>query len=63
MTAALDVNLGGYQAERYSIELKKTLSISTDNVRNNLVWNPARKYMAYTSQNIIVIEDLNQEKT
>ncbi len=45
------------------MELKKVLSCSTHGVKNNLIWHKDMKYIAYTSQNIVIIEDLNQEKT
>lgn len=40
----------GYTFEQYEIELKKVLSCSTGaGVKNNLIWNKDRKYIAYTS--------------
>ena len=57
-------NAAGYRFEQYDIELKKVLQCSIgEQVKNNFVWNKAQRYIAYTSQNIIIIEDLNQEKT
>ena len=32
-------------------------------VKNNLVWNKERRYIAYSSSNIVIVEDLNQEKS
>jgi len=32
-------------------------------VHNNIVWHEQNRYIAYTIQNVIVIESLNQEKT
>eukprot|EP00350_Pseudokeronopsis_sp_OXSARD2_P009579 CAMPEP_0170562794 /NCGR_PEP_ID=MMETSP0211-20121228/62556_1 /TAXON_ID=311385 /ORGANISM="Pseudokeronopsis sp., Strain OXSARD2" /LENGTH=50 /DNA_ID=CAMNT_0010880167 /DNA_START=283 /DNA_END=435 /DNA_ORIENTATION=- len=49
----------GYKFEQYELELKKVLSCSTNGVKNNLVWNKKLKYIAYTSQNIVIVEDLN----
>jgi hypothetical protein len=66
MTQQLSVqyNTLGYRFEQYDIELKKVLQCSIGaSVKDNLVWNKARRYIAYSSQNIIIVEDLNQEKT
>jgi hypothetical protein len=62
--ALIQYNKSGYKFEQYDIELKKVLSCSTDDgVKNNLVWNKEQRYIGYTTQNIVIIEDLNQEKT
>lgn len=64
MAATVQYNQQGYRFEQYDIELKKVLQCSIgDDVRGNLVWNKERRYIAYTSQNIVIVEDLNQEKT
>jgi len=60
----VDLNKGGYVYEKFELKLSKILACSNGpQVRNNLVWNEAQKYVAYSMQNIIVIESLNQEKT
>jgi hypothetical protein len=55
----VDINMGGYQTEQYKLDLKKTLSVSTDGVGSNLLWHKDRKYLAYSSESIVIIEDLN----
>ena len=62
---SVQYNTAGYRFEQYDIELKKVLqcSIGQGEVKNNLVWHKERRYIAYTSANIVIIEDLNQEKT
>jgi hypothetical protein len=53
-------NTSGYRFEQYDIELKKVLQCSTGVlVRNNLVWHKERRYIAYSSANILIVEDLN----
>jgi hypothetical protein len=60
----VDLNKGGYIYEKFELKLSKILACSNGpEVRNNLVWNEAQKYVAYSMQNIVVIESLNQEKT
>ncbi len=57
-------NALGYRFEQYDIELKKVLQCSIGStVKNNLVWHKDCRYIAYTSANIVIVEDLNQEKT
>lgn len=56
----IDLNRGGYIYEKFEIQLSKVLACSNgQQVRNNLVWNESQRYMAYSMQNIIVIEYLN----
>ena len=56
----IEYNQSGYRFEQYDIELKKVLQCSIGNdVKNNLVWNKDLRYVAYTSQNIVIVEDLN----
>lgn len=59
----IQYNQMGYNYEQYDLELKKVLSCSTAGVKQNIVWNKGMRYIAYSSQNIVIIEDLNQEKT
>ena len=60
----IQYNKSGYRFEQYEMELKKVLSCQTDlSVKNNLVWNKEQRYIAYSSANIVIVEDLNQEKT
>jgi hypothetical protein len=60
----IDLSRGGYLYEKFELQLSKVLACSNSpQVRNNLVWNEAQRYIAYSMQNIIVIESLNQEKT
>lgn len=60
----MQYNALGYRFEQYDIELKKVLQCSIGaSVKNNLVWHKERRYIAYTSANIVIVEDLNQEKT
>ena len=30
-----------------------------EGIKNNLVWHKERRYIAYTSSNIVIVEDLN----
>ena len=54
----------GYTFEVHSIQLEKVLGCSiTPKVKDNITWATQQKFMAYTMQNILVIEDLNIEKT
>eukprot|EP00347_Sterkiella_histriomuscorum_P023802 403333335 len=60
----IQYNKSGYRYEQYEMELKKVLSCTTDqSVKNNLVWNKELRYIAYTSSNYVIVEDINQEKT
>ena len=50
--------------EQFELNLSKTLACSNGGqVRSNLVWNEGQRYICYSVQNILVIENLNQEKT
>ena len=58
------MNKGGYVYERFEMQLSKVLACSNGTqVIDNVLWNEKQRYMAYSIQNIIVIETLNQEKT
>jgi len=60
----IDMNKGGYVYERFEMQLSKVLACSNGaQVIDNVLWNEKQRYMAYSIQNIIVIETLNQEKT
>lgn len=62
--STIEYNSSDYRFEQYDIELKKVLQCSIGNdIKNNLVWNKHLRYVAYTSQNILIVEDLNQQKT
>jgi len=60
----IDLNKNGYVYERFELELSKVLACSNGKqVIDNMVWNEKQRYIAYSIQNIVVIESLNQEKT
>ena len=60
----IDLNKGGYCLEQFEMKLAKVLACSNGPaVQNNLVWHEQHRYIAYTIQNVIVVESLNQEKT
>lgn len=54
----------GYVFEKHSIELQKVLGCSIyPKVKNNLIWDKKHHFMAYSMQNILILESLNLEKT
>jgi hypothetical protein len=56
----IQYNNAGYRFEQYEMELKKVLSCSIgDSVKNNLIWNKEMRYIAYSSANIVIVEELN----
>jgi hypothetical protein len=45
----IDLNRGGYVLEKFEMQLSKVLACSNgDQVMNNLCWNEAQRYMAYS---------------
>ena len=56
----IDLNKGGYCLEQFEMRLAKVLACSNGpTVSNNLLWHEQNRYIAYTIQNVIVIESLN----
>ena len=50
--------------ERFGLKIHKMLACANDNrVRNNLVWAESQRQILYTAANIIVVENLNSERT
>jgi len=60
----IEVTPEGYTYEAYELTLKNILACSTSpKAGNNLIWNENERYFAYSVQNILVFEDLNEDKT
>lgn len=60
----IELNKGGYVYERFGLKIHKMLACSNNQqVRNNLIWSEKQRQIIYTSANIIVIENLNAERT
>ena len=54
----------GYTFEQHDLALQKVLGCSiAPKVRQNLLWDKTRGYIAYTMQNILIFEELNISKT
>ena len=56
----VELNKGGYVYERFDLKLQKLLACSNgDQVKDNLLWNEKQRYIAYSTANIVVIEQMN----
>ena len=54
----------GYTFEQHDLTLEKVLGCSiAPKVRQNLLWDKKRGYIAYTMQNILIFEELSMLKT
>ena len=54
----------GYTFEQHDLTLQKVLGCSiAPKVRQNLIWDRKRGYIAYTMQNILIFEELSLQKT
>lgn len=50
--------------EKHKIELQKVLGCSIyPKVKNNVIWDKKHHFLAYSMQNILILESLNLEKT
>lgn len=60
----IELNKGGYLYERFGMKIQKVLACSNDRqVCNNLIWSEKQRQIIYTTANIIVVENLNSERT
>jgi len=51
-----------YKYEMPDVSLNHVYSISQIS-KNNLIWDEERKRIIYTSNSIVIVEDLNEQKT